>query len=96
MASQVLGVSDLAGLAKKAKERPGKLNYATFAPHLFFEWISVKYDVDLFHIPYKSANEVMTELVAGWSDAAYMAAGFAKPYIESGKAKRRTHVATRR
>jgi tripartite-type tricarboxylate transporter receptor subunit TctC len=91
MASPASGIIDLEGLVKVAREQPGKLNYATFgwgsAPHLFFEWLKSKNGIDLVNIPYKGTSEIMTELMTGRSDVAYMAVGFAKPYIDSGKAR---------
>jgi tripartite-type tricarboxylate transporter receptor subunit TctC len=85
------GFADIDGLVRKARAEPGKLNYGTFgwgsAPHLFLEWFNKKYGVEIANIPYKSSNEIMTELIAGRLDMSYTAIGFAKPHIDPGAAR---------
>ena len=86
-----LGIKDVDGLVRLAKERPGKLNYASFgwgsAPHLVFEWLNAENGIDIYHLPHKSAGDMMTEMLGGRMDASYVAVGFAKPYVDAGKIK---------
>ncbi len=59
-------------LAKLAASQPGKLNYASFgwgsSPHLFFEWLNAQKKIDIYHVPMKSAADIMNETIAGRMD----------------------------
>lgn len=78
-------------LAKLAAAQPAKLNYASFgkgsAPHLLFEWLKSQKKIDVYHVPMKSAGEIMNETIAGRMDLSYVTVGFARPNIEAGKIK---------
>ena len=86
-----LPANTLDELAKLAASQPGKLNYASFgwgsAPHLFFEWLNAQRKIDIFHVPMKSAGDIMNETIAGRMDVSYVTTGFARPQIEAGKIK---------
>lgn len=86
-----LPANTLDELAKLAASQPGKLNYASFgwgsAPHLFFEWLNAEKKIDIYHVPMKSAGDIMNETIAGRMDLSYVTTGFARPHIESGKIK---------
>ena len=84
-----LGVHDLDGLIRLARERPGKLNYGSFgwgsAPQVVYEWLKAEKGIDIFHVPLKGAGDMMTEIVSGRIDAGFVTVGFAKPYVNAGK-----------
>ncbi len=86
-----LPANTLDELAKLAASQPGKLNYASFgwgsAPHLFFEWLNVQKKIDIYHVPMKSAADIMNETIAGRMDLSYVTTGFARPQIAAGKIK---------
>lgn len=88
-ASPDLGIKTLDDLVALAKKEPGKLNYASFgrgsSPQLVFEWLRANKGADLFHVPMRSAGDVMNELVGGRIQASYVTVGFAKPQAEAGK-----------
>lgn len=89
LANPELGIRDIDGLVRMAKERSGKLNYASFgwgsSPHLVFEWLNTENGIDLYHVPQKSAGHMITEILGGRMDASYVTVGFAKPYVDAGK-----------
>lgn len=64
-----LPVHSLKELVALAKEKPGKLNYASggtgTGPHLAMEVLKDKLGIDIVHIPYKGAGPAMNDLVAG-------------------------------
>lgn len=78
-------------LVKLAAAQPGKLNYASFghgsSPHLFYEWLNAQKKIDIYHVPMKSAGDIMNETIAGRMDLSYVTTGFARPQIEAGKIK---------
>ncbi len=86
-----LPANNLDDLARLAANQPGKLNYASFgwgsAPHLFFEWLNTEKKIDIYHVPMKSAVDIMNETTAGRMDLSYVTTGFARPHIEAGKIK---------
>lgn len=59
-------VSELIALAK---ERPGKLQYASFGPgssaHMTGEMFRTRANIDIVHIPYKGAPPALTDLMGG-------------------------------
>lgn len=86
-----LPANSLDELGKLAAGQPGKLNYASFgwgsAPHLFFEWLNAQKKIEIYHVPMKSAADIMNETIAGRMDLSYVTTGFARPQIEAGKIK---------
>ena len=43
--------------------------------------------IDIYHVPMKSAGDIMNETIAGRMDLSYVTTGFASPQIEAGKIK---------
>lgn len=62
-------VKSLAELVAYAKERPGKLSYASAGPgspqHLCMELLKTMTGMDVVHVPYKGDAPALTDLVAG-------------------------------
>ncbi len=83
--------SNIRELIAAAKERPGKLNYASVGAgsfsHLAAELLRQGTKVDIVHIPYKGGGPAMTDLLAGRVDFLFTAAPAAMPHIRSGKLK---------
>ena len=56
-------------LVAYAKSNPGKLSYAAgtvgTSPHLTMEWLKLRLKFDIVHIPYKSAVQGTSDVIAG-------------------------------
>lgn len=72
-----------------AKARPGTLNYGSGGngtnTHLGGELFKSTAGVDLMHVPYKGAGQVLTDLMAGQVQALVTSLPTALPHIQSGK-----------
>lgn len=72
-----------------AKARPGTLNYGSGGngtnTHLGGELFKSTAGVDLMHVPYKGAGQVLTDLMAGQVQALVTSLPTALPHIKSGK-----------
>ena len=66
----------LGELVALAKERPGKLNYATqgmgSAGQLSFSLLRSYTGIDLVHVPFKGAGEIITNLIGGEVQVAFV------------------------
>jgi tripartite-type tricarboxylate transporter receptor subunit TctC len=64
-----LGVSDVAGLVRLAKEKPGTIGFATSGVgtygHFAGELLKIASGTDLIHIAYKGSGPALTDLSAG-------------------------------
>lgn len=81
-------VKELIALAKK---EPGKLTYGTTglggSQHMATELLQRLAGVQLTHVPYKGASNVMTDLIAGHIDMAFVSASGAMSFLQAGKVK---------
>lgn len=86
-----LGVSSVKELIALAKKDPGKLSYGTTglggSQHMATELFQRQVGVQLMHIPYKGASNVMTDLIAGHVDLAFVTASGAMANLQAGKVK---------
>ncbi|WP_406623615.1 Bug family tripartite tricarboxylate transporter substrate binding protein [Acidovorax sp. SDU_ACID1] len=86
-----LGVGSVQEVVALAKKEPGKLTYGTTglggSQHMATEMFQKLAGVKLTHIPYKGASNVMTDLIAGHVDMAFMTATGAMPHLQAGKVK---------
>ena len=84
-----LGVSDLRGLIRYAKQNPGKLNYATSgngaAPHLAAVLFMRLAKVDMVHVPYKGGGPAIVDVVGGQIPLVFTAIATAQQYVHSGR-----------
>ena len=84
-----LPVDTLQDLVTYAKARPGKLTYGNLgpfsSPHLAGEMLLTRAGINLLAVPYKGAAEVVTALISGTIDVAFINIGGAMPFVESGK-----------
>ena len=79
----------VAELISYARERPGKINYASSGvgtpPHLAGEMLKSMARIDLFHVPYKSVPASVPDLLTGQVQMAFIFAPSALPLTKSGK-----------
>ncbi|RZS84657.1 Bug family tripartite tricarboxylate transporter substrate binding protein [Pigmentiphaga kullae] len=85
------GIPDLRTLVELARAQPGKLNYGTVGNgsphHLCMAMLANIAGVELTHIPYKSAAQMVTALVTGDVSAICTSPVSAGQLFSSGKAK---------
>ena len=86
-----LGVDSAAGLVTLAKGKPGALSFASFgngaSNHLSGEMLKSLTGIDVAHVPYKSAPQAVTDLMAGQTAFAFVNTPLALPHVRSGKLK---------
>ena len=79
----------LQDIIKAAKEKPGKLNYASSgngsAVHLAAELLKNMAKIDLTHVPYRGAGPAYTDLLGGQVDMLFGTAGGVNKFVETGK-----------
>ncbi len=83
-----LGFKAADDLVKAAKAKPGALSLASSGPgtslHLAGEMIKKAAGIELLNVPYKSAPQIVTDLVAGNVDLAVLTVPSAAAHIRSG------------
>jgi tripartite-type tricarboxylate transporter receptor subunit TctC len=76
-------------LVELAKAQPGKLSFASFgngtSNHLSGEMFKAMAGVNVLHVPYKSAPQAVTDLIAGQTSFAFVNTPLALPHARSGK-----------
>lgn len=76
-------------LADRARENPGKLNYASAGngspPHLSGELFKSMAKVNIVHVPYKGLAPAITDLLGGQVQLAFGATSAILPHVRSGK-----------
>lgn len=74
-----------------AKAQPGRLNYASFGNgtgnHLSGVMFAYMAGVDVVHVPYKSAPQAVTDLIAGQTAFAFVNTPLALPHVRAGRLK---------
>ncbi|CAN5476429.1 tripartite tricarboxylate transporter substrate binding protein [soil metagenome] len=72
-----------------AKANPGKVTYGSFGigsnAHLAGEAFKAATGIDMVHVPYKGAAEVIPAIVSGQIDAVFTSPNQALPFIKEGK-----------
>ena len=83
------GFRTVRDLVAAANAKPGAFNFSSpgvgSASHLSAERFRLSAGVAAVHVPFKGGAEMMTELVAGRIDFAFLALGAALPLIRDGK-----------
>ncbi|AEG93492.1 tripartite tricarboxylate transporter substrate binding protein [Ramlibacter tataouinensis] len=83
------GYKTAAELVAAARQRPGKLNYASpgvgTPHHLSMELLKATAGVFLTHIPYRGTAPAVTDLIGGQVDAAFLPIHVALPQVRAGK-----------
>lgn len=85
------GFSDLDGMLQQAKERPGKITYASTGNatpgRLASAALALGSHTDLLNVPYKSAGQVMTDLLGNHIHLFFVSTSAFRPHMEAGKLK---------
>jgi len=80
---------NLKELLDLARAKPGTINYGSAgngsAGHLAFEYLKQVSQTDFVHIPYKGTGPMMTDLIAGQTQATFTGAPPLIPQIKQGK-----------
>jgi tripartite-type tricarboxylate transporter receptor subunit TctC len=80
---------DVKELVALAKSQPGKLSFASFgngtSNHLSGEMLKSRAGVNVVHVPYKSAPQAVTDLIAGQTAFAFVNTPLALPHVKAGK-----------
>ena len=86
-----LGANTLADFVRIAKARPGQLNYGSIgigsASHLAMELFKTRAGLNLVHVPYQGFPQVVSAILAGDVQAAFMVPGVAIGQLRAGKLK---------
>lgn len=84
-----LPIKSLQDLVAYAKSRPGKLSYGSVGAgsttHLAGEMLHGMAGIDILHVPYKGAAPVITDMLGGQIDMAFINISGVMPYLPSGK-----------
>jgi len=82
-------VKTLADLVAAARARPGKLNYSSggngSAAHIAFEYLKLKANFFMLHIPYRGTAPSVNDLLGGQVDATFTGAPAVLPHVRSGR-----------
>ncbi len=74
-----------------AKEQPGALNYGSVGPgsssHLGMAMLEYQAGIKLLQIPYTGFPQILTSIIAGDIQAAFMVPGVAMPQVNAGKVR---------
>ena len=91
VANPALPAKDIKELMQLAKARKGELNYGSMgngtAPHLTGVLLALEGNVDLKHVPYKTASQLISDVIGGQIDMAFMGVATAAAQVEGGKLK---------
>lgn len=81
--------SNVRELVALAKSQPGKLSYASFGNgtgnHLSGVMFASMAGFEAVHVPYKSAPQAVTDLIAGQTSFAFVNTPLALPHVRAGK-----------
>jgi len=76
-------------LLKAAKAQPGKINYGSSGTgsvlHLAGELLKSKAGIDMMHIPYRGGNALITDVMSGQVQTAFLAVPSVLAQIQAGK-----------
>ena len=82
-------IKTLADLVAKAKARPGTLTYSSggngSAAHITFEYLKLKANFFMLHIPYRGTAPSVTDLLGGQVDSTFTGAPAVLPHVRSGR-----------
>ena len=86
-----LPVSNVAELLRYARANPGKLNYASPGVgnllHVAMESLRQQARIDMVHVPYKAAPQIVSDLIGGQVDLALLVPSTGLVHIRAGKIK---------
>ena len=97
---RALPVNDLAEFVGYAKANPGKISYGSpgtgSPPHLSLDQFSRVTGVQMVHVPYKGAFQIVPDLIAGRLQAASLSLGSTRAGLKGGAIKALAIGATKR
>ena len=86
-----LPVNNLAELLQYARAHPGQLNYASPGVgnvfHVAMDFMKLQSRIDVVHVPYKAAPQILSDLIGNQIDMAMMTPSTALASIKAGKVK---------
>jgi tripartite-type tricarboxylate transporter receptor subunit TctC len=86
MTTSQLPANSVAGLIKYAKANPGKLNYSSAghgsSSHLAMAYFASLAGVDMVHVPYKSTQQAINDVLAGRAHATIVPNVGAIPFVK--------------
>jgi tripartite-type tricarboxylate transporter receptor subunit TctC len=86
-----LGVSDLAGIIKMAREKPGVIDFGSTStggsPHMSGELLKMMAKIDLKHVPYRGGGPMLNDLIGGHVKMAFDNMPSAIGQIQGGTVK---------
>ncbi len=95
-----VGVSSVRELVAYAKAHPGKLNYVSqglgTSAHLYGEIFCKQAGIDMVHVPYKGANDVAKDFIAGRVHLQFASSSAAVALEKSGQIRLLAVVAPKR
>ncbi|HSV83051.1 MAG TPA: tripartite tricarboxylate transporter substrate-binding protein, partial [Ramlibacter sp.] len=84
-----LGVNSLAELIALAKKKPGQIAYASAGigsqTHLSAAYFASRAGLSLVHVPYRSASDVITDLIANRTQCTFAPAAYLLPQLQARK-----------
>ncbi|MDJ0390097.1 tripartite tricarboxylate transporter substrate binding protein [Roseomonas sp. E05] len=85
------GLDSLRTVLARAKEEPGRLNYASAGPgtaqHLAMEMLAHRAGVRMTHVPYRGSGPAMADLIAGNVPLMMDSLASALPQVQSGRVR---------
>lgn len=85
------GIGSLADLVAKARQEPGKIDYASSGAgstgHLLMEKLQRTAGVQLMHVPYKGGAPALQDVLAGVVSLTIIPSNAALTYVQGGKLK---------
>jgi tripartite-type tricarboxylate transporter receptor subunit TctC len=95
-----LGVNSVDDLIALAKSKPGHLTYASSGNgtslHLSAELFKKMAGLDVLHVPYKGVPPLITDLMTGRVNMAFLGVSYSTPYINDGRLKGLAVTSTQR
>ncbi|MBO1112282.1 Bug family tripartite tricarboxylate transporter substrate binding protein [Bordetella petrii] len=81
--------TSIGALLKAAKAQPGKINYGSSGTgsvlHLAGELLKSRAGIDMMHIPYRGGNALITDVMSGQVQTAFLAVPSVLAQIQAGK-----------
>jgi tripartite-type tricarboxylate transporter receptor subunit TctC len=97
--SSRLPVNSVDEFVALAKSKPGKLSIGSYgngtSSHLHGELLKMRAGIDLIHVPYKGAAPMLTDLLGGQLDAAFVDQSSANSQLKSDKLRFLARTGTR-
>ena len=91
VANPALPAKDIKELLQLARSRKGELTYGSMGNgttvHLTGVLLALEGNVDLTHVPYKTASQLVSDLIGGQIDLAFLGVATAAAQVEAGKMK---------